>query len=344
MPGVFEAFWQGLGSGTRQVGQTVQSLSDTPGEATETSPAAEPLHWSDIANPSQIAPKLAYGFAQSYPTLAGGVAGGYLGGELGAVTGPEGAAAGVLIGGSLGAAAMSAVQTLGPVYAAELRKTPSDPEGAWNRAWRQAEISGAFSGASWAVFPTRFFQGPVKNLVFQIFGAQPAIAVGERATRNIAEGRPAAEGLGEAYGQGVVGTAIPAVGQRIVGPFPPKRTPPRARAGQPPAQQPVPPTFKEGSFSLSDWTGYPNYVPKPTGPFRLLQGQEYKTARKSANRANKKIRRSNPAMYQGNEIHEIHTVKFGGSPTDKANKLVLSKKDHRAVTDWWERRQRDLER
>jgi hypothetical protein len=94
MPGVFEAFWQGLGSGTRQVGQTVQSLSDSPDEATETSPAAEPLHWSDLANPSGIAPKLAYGFAQSYPTLAGGVAGGYVGGELGGVAGPEGAAAG----------------------------------------------------------------------------------------------------------------------------------------------------------------------------------------------------------------------------------------------------------
>ncbi len=100
---------------------------------------------------------------------------------------------------------MSAAQTLGPAYTAELQKTPNDPEGAWSRAWKQAEISGAFSGASWAVFPARFFQGPVKHLVFQIFGAQPALAVGERVTRNIVEGRPATEGVGEAYGQGVVG-------------------------------------------------------------------------------------------------------------------------------------------
>jgi hypothetical protein len=131
--------------------------------------------------------------------------------------GPEGAAAGALIGGSLGAAALSAAQTLGPAYAAELQKTPNDPEGAWNRAWRQAEISGAFAGASWAVFPARFFQGPVKQLVFQIFGAQPALAVGERVTRNVVEGRPATEGVGEAYGQGVVGTLTPGLGHSIVG-------------------------------------------------------------------------------------------------------------------------------
>ncbi len=234
MPGVLQAFWQGLGSGTRQVGQTVQSLSDTPDAPIQDSPAAEPLHWSDLATPSRIAPKLAYGFAQSYPTLAGGVAGGYVGGEIGALAGPEGAAAGVLIGGSLGAAAMSAVQTLGPVYAAELRKAPNDPEGAWNRAWKQAEISGVFSGASWAAFPTRFFQGPVKNLVFQIFGVQPALAVGERATRNIAEGRPVSEGLGDAYVQGAVGTAVPALGQHIVGRFAPKPPALRPGDGQPP--------------------------------------------------------------------------------------------------------------
>jgi hypothetical protein len=76
MPGVVQAFWQGLVSGARQGAQTVQSLSDTLDQPTQSSPAAEPLHWSDLANPSQIAPKLAYGFARSYPTLAGGVAGG----------------------------------------------------------------------------------------------------------------------------------------------------------------------------------------------------------------------------------------------------------------------------
>jgi hypothetical protein len=158
--------------------------------------------------------------------------GGLAGGRLGALAGPGGAVAGAIVGGSLGAAALSAAQTLGPAYAAELQKTPNDPEGAWNRAWRQAEISGAFSGASWAFFPARFFQGPVKQLVFQIFAAQPALAVAERGTRNIVEGKPATEGLGEAYGQGVVGGLTPALGHKVVSRLLPTRAP-AGGGGQP---------------------------------------------------------------------------------------------------------------
>ena len=221
MPGTWQALLQGARSATGQLEQTLHP--GAPALPLEDSPAAEPLGWSDLASPSRIAPKVAYQFAQSYPMLAGGVVGGLIGGRVGGLAGPEGAAAGALIGGSLGTAAMSAAQTLGPSYVAELQKTPNDPEGAWSRAWRQAEISGAFSGASWAVFPARFFQGPVKQLVSQIFGVQPALAVGEKATRNIVDGRPVTEGLGEVYGQGVVGTAIPALGHGVVGSFLPQR-------------------------------------------------------------------------------------------------------------------------
>jgi hypothetical protein len=225
MPGTLQAFWDGLRAGSTQVTQSVESFSGPPTVEAERSPAAEPLGWSDLTSPSGIAPKLAYQFAQSYPTAAGGVAGGIIGGRLGALAGPEGAAAGALIGGGLGAAALSAAQTLGPVYAAELRKNPNDPEGAWNRAWRQAEISGAFSGAAWAAFPVRFFQSPVKQLVSQMFGVQPTLAVGQRVTSNIVEGRPLTEGLGEAYSQGVVGTAIPALGHAVVRRFLPRQVP-----------------------------------------------------------------------------------------------------------------------
>jgi hypothetical protein len=223
MPSMLQAFYQGLGAATRQLGQTL--APGAPSLAAQDSPAAEPLGWSDLANPLRIAPKVAYQFAQSSPTLAGGVALGVIGGDLGALAGPGGAAVGAVVGGSLGAAALSAAQTLGPAYTAELQKTPNDPEGAWSRAWKQAEISGAFSGASWAVFPARFFQGPVKHLVFQIFGAQPALAVGERVTRNVVEGRPATEGVGEAYGQGVVGGLTPALGHKVVSWLSPKRAP-----------------------------------------------------------------------------------------------------------------------
>jgi hypothetical protein len=342
MPNAFDAFFQGLGSGTRQVAQTIQSVSGPPTIAAQDSPAAEPLGWSDLTSPSRIAPKVAYQFAQSYPTLAAGVAGGVIGGRLGALAGPEGAAAGALIGGSLGAAALSAAQTLGPAYAAELQKTPNNPEGAWKRAWTQAEISGAFSGASWAVFPARFFQGPVKQLVFQIFGAQPALAVGERVTRNIVDGRPATEGVGEAYGQGVVGGLTPALGHKIVSWLLPKHAPLRPDGQQPP-REPITQQFKEGTFSFNDWSGYPETVPKPGGPFRSLEGQEYKTARRSADRINKKTRDADPAAHKNMEIHEIHPVKFGGDPIDKANKILLSKEEHRRVTAWWERRRRNLQ-
>jgi hypothetical protein len=244
MPDTLRAFWDGLRAGSRQVTQSVKSFSGPPTVAVQDSPAAAPLGWSDLASPSGIAPKLAYQFAQSYPTLAGGVAGGVIGGRIGLLAGPEGAAAGALIGGGLGAAALSAAQTLGPAYAAELQKNPNDPEGAWNRAWRQAEITGTFSGAAWAAFPARFFQSPVKHLVFQIFGAQPALSVGQRVTSNIVEGRPVTEGLGEAYSQGVVGSAIPALGHGVVGRF----LPSRAAAGR---QESSGPRFDKPADGLS---------------------------------------------------------------------------------------------
>jgi hypothetical protein len=343
MPGTLQAFWEGIKAGSTQLAQSAQSFSHTPPVPAPVSPAAQPLGWSDLASPSGIAPKVAYQFAQSYPTLAGGVAGGVIGGRIGLLAGPQAAAAGALLGGGLGAAALSAAQTLGPVYAAELQKNPNDPEGAWDRAWKQAEISGAFSGAAWAAFPVRFFQSPVKQLVFQMFGAQPAHSVGQRVTSNIVDGRPATEGIGEAYTQGVVGTATPALGHTIVRRFLPTHAPSRPGRGQPPTQ-PVPPTFKEGSFSISDWAGYPNQIPQPTGPFRLLPRQEYKTARDAANRINRKTRDANPAAFIGKQIHEIHPVKFGGDPVGKANKITLSIADHDQVSRWWERQKWNVRR
>jgi hypothetical protein len=217
MPGMFGALSQGLGASVRDLAVTATSAFSPPNVANDDSPAAAPFGWSDLGSPfGQLGPKAAYRLGRSFPTLAGGVAGGVIGGGIGSPVGPEGTAAGALIGGSLGAAAVSAAQTLGPAYAAELQKTPNDQEGAWQRAWTQAAISGVFSGAAWALFPARFFQGPVKQLVFQAFGVQPAVSVAEKATRNILEGRPAQEGLGEAYGEGVVGTLTPALGHAAV--------------------------------------------------------------------------------------------------------------------------------
>jgi hypothetical protein len=45
----------------------------------------------------------------------------------------------------------------------------------------------------------------------------------------------------------------------------------------------------------------------------------------------------------GKEIHEILPVKFGGDPTARANKIILTAQQHRAVTAWWNQLQRDID-
>ena len=102
--------------------------------------------------------------------------------------------------------------------------------------------------------------------------------------------------------------------------------------------------YAEGSFSIGDWSGYPANLSRPTGPFRLLNGDEYDAARAAANSANRTLREANPAEYAGREIHEIQPVKFGGSPTDPANKIVLTPEEHSVVTTWWARLYRSFPR
>lgn len=100
-----------------------------------------------------------------------------------------------------------------------------------------------------------------------------------------------------------------------------------------------------GSFSISDWTGYPAGVPKPQGPFRLVEGEEYNAARNAANKANAMIRQEQGLVGQPVDVHEINPVKFGGSPTDPANKVVLPRDVHRQqVTPWWNQLQKGLGR
>jgi len=73
---------------------------------------------------------------------------------------------------------------------------------------------------------------------------------------------------------------------------------------------------------------------KPNGPFKLLKGVEYESARKLANSTNAGLHRANP-QYKGMHIHEIHPVKFGGIPTDVANKVVLTPAEHMLFTKFW---------
>jgi hypothetical protein len=96
-----------------------------------------------------------------------------------------------------------------------------------------------------------------------------------------------------------------------------------------------------GEFSISNWDGYPAGAPKPGGPFRLVEGAEYDAARKAANNANSALHRADPSL-KGLDIHEIQPVKFGGSPTDIANKVALSRTEHAKLTTWWNRMQRGI--
>ncbi|MER8433528.1 hypothetical protein [Mesorhizobium caraganae] len=88
-----------------------------------------------------------------------------------------------------------------------------------------------------------------------------------------------------------------------------------------------------GSFSISDWTGYPTLIPRP----------EHSAARIAADKANRIIRRKQGLVGQSVDVHEINPVKFGGSPIDPANKIVLPRDVHRQqVTPWWNQLLKDL--
>lgn len=91
---------------------------------------------------------------------------------------------------------------------------------------------------------------------------------------------------------------------------------------------------KSDAFYIDDWTGYPDELPRPEGPFRIIDGDEYDVARKLANSTNSKIHSNRPDL-KGLQIHEMHPVKFGGSPIDIDNKIALTPKEHAKYTTYW---------
>jgi filamentous hemagglutinin len=60
----------------------------------------------------------------------------------------------------------------------------------------------------------------------------------------------------------------------------------------------------------------------------VLTGTEYNAGRNLADQTNAEIRAANGLAGSGLHIHEIQPVKFGGSPTDMANKMLLPAADH----------------
>jgi len=100
--------------------------------------------------------------------------------------------------------------------------------------------------------------------------------------------------------------------------------------------------LKKGYFSIRNWKGYPK-GPKPKGPFRIIKGGKYNKSRNFANRVNARIHRKNPKL-KGKHIHEIHPVKFGGSPVKKKNKIVLTPKKHWKYNAFWRKLQHRIEK
>ena len=89
------------------------------------------------------------------------------------------------------------------------------------------------------------------------------------------------------------------------------------------------------SFKISGWKGYPGWADRPTGWMRPISGAEYDAARAAANKANRAIRNDAGGALKGYDIHEWQPVKFGGSPTDLANKGALPEAMHDELTTWW---------
>ncbi len=98
------------------------------------------------------------------------------------------------------------------------------------------------------------------------------------------------------------------------------------------------------NIPASIWADFPAGVPRPSGPINLIDGAAYDAALAAANKINGTLSRGfglGPAKY---DVHEIVPVKFGGSPTDLANKVGLPRSIHRSeVSPWFNRLQRLLE-
>jgi hypothetical protein len=210
-----------VGAGASQSLKDLASAGDAvaqgkSGYQPPTSPAAQPLAWSDLLSPGTAAEKAAYQVAHGAPVLAAGIAGGIAGGAATSETGP-GAAVGAIGGGALSAGAMAAAQSLGPYYATALKANPQDPQAAFSQAVTKAGTDGVFSAAGFALFGFAPFEGAVKNLMLQAFGVQPAVAVAQKVTQNAEDDKPLGEGVADAIPGAIVGTVLPAVAHAAIG-------------------------------------------------------------------------------------------------------------------------------
>jgi hypothetical protein len=100
---------------------------------------------------------------------------------------------------------------------------------------------------------------------------------------------------------------------------------------------------KGGHFLIANWPDYLHTLSKPKGPFRLIKGKGYVSARRAANKENRAAHAANRSL-SGKHIHEIHPIKFGGNPIDPTNKMPLDPSTHYKVSEWWARLKRAIEK
>jgi hypothetical protein len=285
---------RGILRGSENVQQSAQTVSGgTPTESqTPQADYEQPTTLSDLWHPSTLLDKTLFQFAKSYPTIAGTVLAGGAGMAAGAAipgAGETGTSevAGGLIGAAAGAGLTSAFQALGPIYAAELKKNPNNPDMAFDAALKQAGEEGAIGAVAQAAFGFAPFKSVIKNVFMQAGLVQPGIAATGTALQDVSQGKTAAE-----IGSDVTSAAIGAVtgtaageaahaGYRYVGgklvPNTADNTPPvdpantaaltLALPAPGPGNRPdvinVPPTGP-GQVSGSDIV--PSYPPAPTPP------------------------------------------------------------------------------
>ena len=104
------------------------------------------------------------------------------------------------------------------------------------------------------------------------------------------------------------------------------------------AARPMAPTGEPGAFSIVDWGGYSGRCAKTARHVPAVGRCGVRGSfRAAANQANSALRKEQGLVGKQVDVHEIKPVKFNGSPTDPANKVVLPRDIHRQqVTPWWE--------
>lgn len=252
-PGVLSTFGtaaaRGAGEAIRNTVAAPSFSQDRPEEAKApdgidallSTPISE--GWS---NPKWWAAQIGAGIGGSAPSVAAGLIGGAAGTTVG---GP----AGTLVGSALGFGGGSFVQSLAPEYK-RARAEGLDHDAAVDRALQQSGIAGAF-GAAMGLAPGVGLFGksaegalkrPISEALAQIFGVQPALGVGQRATQNAAAGRETtAEELLQDYalnaGTGAAMVTAHKGVERMArrGARPEEAATPAAEDAQPDAEQPL---------------------------------------------------------------------------------------------------------